>query len=97
MAAAIHEVATKEYTKRTANAYAARIDQERQVLEQMTRVMRGQMSQAVAEFQDFSTAMKEEMEVVVAKADKRMRPEDLSPRISAADYDEHVVHSLRSL
>ena len=55
------------------------------------------MNQAVGEFQEFSTLMKEEMEVVVAKADKRMRPGDLSPRMSAADYDEHIVNSLRSL
>jgi len=95
--AATHEVATKEFVKRTANAYAARIDEERMVLEQMTRVLRNQMNQAVGEFQEFSTSMKEEMEVVVAKADKRMRPGDLSPRMSAADYDEHIVNSLRSL
>ena len=56
-----------------------------------------QMNQAVGEFQEFSTSMKDEMEVVVAKADKRMRPEDLSPRMSAADYDEHIANSLRSL
>ena len=54
------------------------------------------MNQAVDEFQEFSTSMKEEMEVVVAKADKRMRPEDLSPRMSASDYDEHIASSLRS-
>mmetsp|Transcript_14872 Transcript_14872/g.26398 ORF Transcript_14872/g.26398 Transcript_14872/m.26398 type:complete len:110 (+) Transcript_14872:149-478(+) len=95
---ATHEVATKEFTKRTANAYAARIDQERMVLEQMTRVLRNQMNQAVGEFQDFSTAMKEEMEVVLAASDnKQLRPEDLSPRMSASDYDQHLVASLRSL
>ena len=44
--AATHEVATKEFTKRTANAYAARIDQERMVLEQMTRVLRNQVCTA---------------------------------------------------
>ena len=42
--AATHEVATKEFVKRTANAFAARIDEERMVLEQMTRVLRNQVS-----------------------------------------------------
>ena len=41
--AATHEVTTKEFVKRTANAYAARIDEERMVLEQMTRVLRNQV------------------------------------------------------